>query len=503
MTRDKRRPRLTLQHLWGLAALVSVFAFTATHPIRPHDFWWHAAVGREIVATGAIPRVDAYSQAMRGAPYAAYQVFWLMDVALYALYSAGGAALVVFTHAVAITAAYALLLDLGRRQSGSWRIAAFATLFAAALGLNDWNVRPQAVTFAIAALFLWAARAHRARPRPALLALYPVGMAVWVNSHGTFPIGLLLVGLWLLDELWGARREVVEREWVRAWGRVRPPLIALSLAALACLLNPQGLGIHAYLRGMGGNPIVQNLVPEWAPPSFDTLTGGIFLIGLLGAATVLILSPRRPTPAQLVTFLAFGLLGLQTRRGAVWFGLTMAPVLADHLAALAREARGARPAPATSGTPALTYATAALLLLGALVSLPWFKAWLPLPGEKAELISPETPVAATEYLLEHHLPAPLFHEISFGSYLIWAAQPEYRVFVDSRIELYPPELWFDYIAVAGAQANWEEVLEKRGIETLMVSPTAQARLVAEARESPRWEQVYEDEAAVILRRRAP
>jgi hypothetical protein len=25
-------------------------------------------------------------------------------------------------------------------------------------------------------------------------------MLVWVNSHGTFPLGLVLIGLWLADE---------------------------------------------------------------------------------------------------------------------------------------------------------------------------------------------------------------------------------------------------------------------------------------------------------------
>jgi hypothetical protein len=27
-------------------------------------------------------------------------------------------------------------------------------------------------------------------------------MLVWVNSHGSFPVGLLLLGIWLGDETW-------------------------------------------------------------------------------------------------------------------------------------------------------------------------------------------------------------------------------------------------------------------------------------------------------------
>ena len=71
------------------------------------------------------------------------------------------------------------------------------------------------------------------------------------------------------------------------------------------------------------------------------------------------------------------------------------------------------------------------------MSLPWFKHLLPLPLKKAGLISYETPVAATQVLLREHPPGPIFNEQGFGSYLIWAAQPDYPVFVDTRLELYP------------------------------------------------------------------
>ncbi|MBN1261812.1 MAG: hypothetical protein JXB35_14135, partial [Anaerolineae bacterium] len=63
---------LSIEHLWPLAVLVGIFVFVNTHPIRPHDFWWHAAVGREIVTTGQIPQIDTYSFTAPGAPYLSY-----------------------------------------------------------------------------------------------------------------------------------------------------------------------------------------------------------------------------------------------------------------------------------------------------------------------------------------------------------------------------------------------------------------------------------------------
>lgn len=486
---------LSLEHLWSLAALTGVFVFVSTHPIRPDDFWWHLAVGREIVESGRIPRVDTYSYTMAGAAYPSYQMFWLMEVGLYGVYRLGGPALVVFAHSLVITACYGLVIGLARRASGSWRLAAFGGLFAAALGMFDWNVRPQAITFLLGALFLWAIEKARGRPRlgGGWLAAFPLGMLVWVNSHGSFLLGLVLIGLWLGEAAWEGVR-------LRRWEGVRGPLAALGLALLACLVNPRGLGVLVYVRTLTGNPAVQKLVTEWAPPSFDSLGGALFLGGLLFSAALLALSPRRPSWRELGTFLAFGALGLKTSRGVTWYGLTMGPVLAGHLGALAGQ-WGWRPGRGGGGSPGLNRLFAGLLLLMALGSLPWFKQALPLPAQKAGLISGETPVQATAFLLAERLPPPVFHAISFGSYLIWAAQPEYRVFVDGRIELYPLELWADYLAISAAQADWEERLASYGVQTLMLSPELQPRLIAAAQASPNWVQVYQDQAAVIFVRR--
>ncbi|MEA3397914.1 MAG: hypothetical protein U9R05_10670, partial [Chloroflexota bacterium] len=331
--------KLSIEHLWCLIVMVGIFIFLNTHPIRPHDSWWHIAVGREIVATGQIPTVDTFSFTMSGTPYPSYQAFWLMEVALYGVYSLGGPALIVFVHSLVITSAYALLLWLSRRISGSWRSAAFATLFAAALGLNDWNVRPQAIAFPLAALFLLASHAYRRKPQWRWLIVFPLGMMLWVNCHGTFPIGLLLIGLWLADETWNILKT---RFAEGSWPALRPliaPAAALLTATGACLANPRGTGILAYVSAISANPVIQNLATEWAAPSFGSLAGKLFLGGLLLTSAILALSPRRPSAFQLLSFLAFAALGLKTSRGSIWFGIVMAPTLAEHLAQIGEAVR--------------------------------------------------------------------------------------------------------------------------------------------------------------------
>ena len=486
-----------IEHLWALTVMVGIFVFLSTHPIRPHDFWWHMAVGREILTTGHIPTVDTFSFTAAGTPYPSYQMFWLPEVALYVTYTLGGPALVIFVHTLTVTTAYGLALWTAYHATHRWRAAAFATLLAAAVGLNDWNVRPQAFTFPIAALLLLAINRYRTTGHKGWLTALPLGMALWSNCHGSFPIGLILIGLWVLEEALSAWQTAV-RPFTLNWHRLTFPLGTLAASSMACLINPQGLGIVTYVRTLSGDPAVQRLVPEWAPPTFDTLAGSLFLGGLLLTAALLALSPRRATPVQVLTYLMFGALGLKTSRGSIWFGLIMTPILAEHLSAFLKPAPRLPPGHVQAR---LNASLSALLLLAACATLPWFKERLPLPPLKAGLISAETPVEATEFLLREHLPGPLFHAQSFGSYLIWAAQPDYPVFVDSRIELYPLEVWQDYLAISSASCDWEERLAKYGIQTLMLSPVEQSGLVAAVQKAPQWQIKYADDRAVIVTRR--
>jgi hypothetical protein len=94
---------ITPRMLWALGILTVVFTYVNMSQISPNDFWWHMAVGREIIAVGQIPTVDIYSYTMAGQPYLSYQMFWLMDVWLYWWYSLGGAELILFIQSLIIT----------------------------------------------------------------------------------------------------------------------------------------------------------------------------------------------------------------------------------------------------------------------------------------------------------------------------------------------------------------------------------------------------------------
>jgi hypothetical protein len=64
-------------------------------------------------------------------------------------------------------------------------------------------------------------------------------------------------------------------------------------------------------------------------------------------------------------------------------------------------------------------------------------------------------------------------------------------------------IWDEYVILSEGLCNWEELVERYGIHTLMLEPENQAGLIHAARNSPAWEEVYQDEYTVILTRRSP
>ncbi len=489
--------RIPVRMLWAVGIITVVFTYVNMSQIAPNDFWWHMAVGRDILANGQIPAVDVYSYTMAGQPYLSYQMFWLMDIWLYAWYSLGGAELVLFIQSLIITSTYLIILFLVWRISKKWGVTSFCLLYTIVLGIYAWNVRPQAISFLIGAIFLYAIYAYRRTPKFKWLLVFPLGMLVWVNSHGSFPVGLLLLGIWVGDEVWQTYLSWRQEQRL-ILHRLLTPVVVLTITVGVCVLNPRGVGILTYLVTMASNPAVQNTVPEWLPPNFNTPIGPLFFTSILFTAVVLARSPRRPTFFQLACFVAFAALGLWTTRGVVWFGLVTAPILADHIAAFQEQEKvDSNRRKSRKILQLLNFGIIGLLFWLSLISLPWFRSLVPMRADYRSLITRDTPVEAVKFLVEQRPDGRIFNDMAFGSYLIWAAHPEYQVFSDPRIELFSQQIWDDYKIISWAGPGWQEKLAEYNVRTIIVNPDEQGALINGVDESDQWKLIYQDQTAVV------
>jgi hypothetical protein len=478
-----------LAQLWAIAALAGIFVVLQLTLVRPHDFWWHARAGQWIVENGHVPDTDFFSFTRAGEPYA-FGMWWLMEVVLYLLLRAGGLPLVIFAHAVVITIAYGLLFVVSRRAAGGdLRWAAVTTFAAAAVGFDNWNVRPQTISILFFALTLYLVERDREPGSArALWWLLPV-FALWANSHGGYVLGLALLGTHLFACL-------------LAWLRGQRPFpthatLVTLLSTAAVLLVPLVLGLGAHGLTIFQHPVVRQLTVEWMPPTIQTRSGALFFGLAIALVALLLVSRYRPTPGEGLRLLLFGVLALMARRNTIWFAFVAAPTMAASLRCWLGTRGPAEEATARRRPINLGIALMAGLL--ALLSLPWFRPYLSLPEERRAYVSAETPVEAVAYLSSLS-PGRVFHSDAFGSYMIWAVR-EVPVFIDTRIAHYPPAQWQDYLALSQARYDWQAILERYEVDTLLLEREKQEPLIEAATAAPGWERLYEDEQAVLFQQR--
>lgn len=481
--------RLTLRVLWLLVVPLGLLIRLNVTTIDPNDFWWHVRTGQITLANGAIPQVDLFSYTQAGQPWV--NQAWLMQIVLAQLMAWGGVPLTIFVHALVITAGYTAILWVCAPRYGV-RISVLALLLGAAVGLQNWGLRPQTFSFLAFGLLLALIQRHHHGQRSTLWLAVPL-FALWVNAHGGFIFGLALLGLYVVAALWDAWRS-------GTFTAQRSDLLLLcaqSLLAVAALaLNPQGLpGMVDYVLGFLQSKATVAYNQEFGPLIIRNTDGIVFAATTFFLIAARLRSHRPFATVQLLWLLAFGLMTLMSRRTAPWYGMALIPILADQLQGWWRT-----PRPLSPGKPALNIAIAALLLLLTAISLPWLRPAFPTIIERRPFLSDATPVVATTELCTLIPPGSRgYQTLAFASYLPVGC-PDLPVFIDTRFELYTTEQWDDYIDFHTGRYNWHQHAQAYGMDYLFVSPVEQPDLAAAAEEHPAWQAVYEDEQAIIFRK---
>ena len=154
------------------------------------DVWWHIKVGQDILRTHHFPTVDPYSFTAVGTPWIAYE--WLGEILLALMYRAGGVvSLCVFLIALGSIILISLYW-LATVRSGNSKAAFVSTLFLASLAFASFTLRPQMFGYLFLILTLLVMEKFRQGVSWPLWTL-PLIFLAWVNTHGSFIIGIGVV----------------------------------------------------------------------------------------------------------------------------------------------------------------------------------------------------------------------------------------------------------------------------------------------------------------------
>ena len=473
---------LTFRRIFPFAFFVLVFgaAVLQCSFIDP-DLWWHLRTGQDIVANVAVPHTDIYSFTKNGSEWVAHE--WLSEVILYGIYrlAGWGGLIVVFSGVITLT-----LYLVYKRCSGRPYAAAFSVLLAAAAASPLFGIRPQMISFLLAAIYITLLErfAEDGRSRN-LFYLVPL-MLVWVNLHAGYALGLGLIGLFAVSVVLDGKRE-----------RALPMLLVLVACTAMVPLNPNGFRMFSYPIETLTSPSMAAYIDEWASPDFHKITFlplAAMLFTLLG---VLALSPKRVRMGTLFLLLVTGFGALRSARHIPIFGLIAAPVIAKHLWELMLS-RGwerwfVKPEAPARG---LALALNCLFLIAPAVAGAG-RVWH-FVAHQPTYEAVRYPRAAVDYLEKERLPGPIYNQYGWGGYLIKRLYPDYRVYIDGRADVYGDAFMHEAMRTYDGHEGWRDPLDRLAVSTVLVAPDAP--LASLLRNDSEWKKVYEDRQAVIFNR---
>jgi hypothetical protein len=450
------------------------------------DTWWHLAVGERILSTGHWPTSDIYSFTAFGNAWVADQ--WLGEVILALAMRWGGsrglAVLLTLLSAVFL----GLLFYYSCLRSGKVKAAVLACVAMLPMASTCLTLRPQLVGYIFLPITLICLEYFHQGHAKALWVL-PLVFLFWVNTHGTFVLGLAVMAAYGVSRLKGFR---LGKFVAQAWSvSQRRQLAVVSLICLLVLpLTPYGTRLAAFpFDLMFLHPEVSASVTEWHPMPFSQPLGFMFL-GLVLVAIAALLFLRREFRVEEVLFLlvAVGEATLHMRF-VVFFVILFTPFLAALLAPW-------MPAyEATKDRPILNAALIAAVFAGITLTFPS-------PERLQRALAREYPQGAVEYLRRHPVPRGMFNEETWGGYLVWALGPDHKVFVDGRAELYDsPGVISDFFEIVRPSHQTPSLLRKYGIEAFLLHRGKPLEKYLASQ--PAWETAYQDDVSVLFVRKPP
>ena len=527
----------------NLLALFLLFLITIPMltKIFTSDFGTHIAIGREIVQTRTIADKEFlnYPSIGRYNPNGE----WGFQAILYLVFSVGGAYGVSFLVWAVVFATF-LLLHRAAVLRGAHPLLAVLAIFAFSGFLRiRIQPRPEIFTYFFIALTIFLFSEYFFGTRKKLVYLFPPAVLVWANSHPTYLMAFLLCGAFVADRLAHAIwRKEFRWETLKAW--IFPPVLVGLAGLILCGLNPHGYNailtpLNLIARGTGGSggSSILMSISELTP-----VKGTGFFVYYKAAAAFAVVSLFLGLAGRRIYLLDLFLFAIafkgawDSARAVSMMGLFLSPGVSLHLTGFLSAAagwfsnkvtgtprapeekrrqkgkKGPQSAPASVRTdprPGITAGFAALVGVVVLTFAGFGGTTLAFSFSQLEygvgITEHKFSFKAAEFLRRNPVPGKMFNFFDIGGFLDWQLYPQALTFIDGRT--YNQGVFMEHQVVTGAAPGWEKVLEKYGINYVVLKSMDSSGMilpiVPALANTPNWALVFSDGLFVVFVRNAP
>jgi hypothetical protein len=268
--------RIFSRHILNAALLVLLALYATGFLTRPElpqsdsDIWWHLANARILTTTHSFIHVEPYSFSVAGDDWINPE--WLSEMPFWYGYQTLGLRGIYLVTVMVLCANILFVYWRSYLKAGH----AGAALGTAGLGFLMMIISAGPRTILVAYLALCAELAileAMERGKTYLLWLLPPLFCLWINLHGSWIIGMGVLGLYILCGWFPFSRGVFEQQ---AWTSVERRRLVLVFVAstLVLLINPYGWRlIWNPFDMMLNQKQMMSIAQEWQSLSLNTIAG--------------------------------------------------------------------------------------------------------------------------------------------------------------------------------------------------------------------------------------
>lgn len=480
-----------------------VFTPLATKLLGDAGIGWHIRAGDQILATHAIPTTDPFSSSMQGQPWYAWE--WLYDVVVSALNHIAGLNGVVWFTAAVIALVFGWMFRLLVRREMNFIFALLLVLLALAASTIHFLTRPHVVSWLFTLAFFWLLDSternyfKRVGRHRKLWAL-PILMLIWVNVHGGFLIGFVLIAVFWFGSVWTWFRtkgtgidDVLHK--LGAARRIRDLTRVGIASVLASFVNPYGWKLHTHIYSYLTNRFLMDHIEEFQSPNFHGVAQKSFLILLVVSLAVLVTSGRklRTSEGLLVLFVTYA--GLYASRDIPISSILLAMIVGPWL-------------PNPEGMQAFSLRTsitelrlrkhlwpivAALVVFLIAINGGWVGSHSLMD---AHFDAKRMPVQAVNYLEAHEVRGPILSMDYWGGYFIYRLYPRAKVVVDDRHDLYGEGFLRSYLQMIHVERGWDDFLKDHPARCIVLP--SNSPLTTVLAKGPDWRSIYADDVSTVF-----